>query len=154
MTEWRSRSGTPPSWKTTPRELSQRSYKICDIFSVRAGNWLLKIVLVWAHIAEKSHVHETLNLSMCADSSTNTIKYIKKKCESSVKCDMSHIPCHMSHVPCHKSHVKCQMSQVTCYMSNFMCHVSPVTCPLLTLSLRTEEGFDKTKKQILFSEQF
>ena len=56
-----------------------------------------------------SCVRQTLNLSMCADSSTDT-KILK----------VSHVTCHMSCVTCHMSHVTCLVSRVTC-------HLSPVT---------------------------
>ena len=50
----------------------------------------------------------TLNLSMCADSSTNTKKFNKKTIffyffQSCFRCQVSHIKCHLSPVTCRKS---------------------------------------------------
>ena len=50
----------------------------------------------------------TKNLSMCANSTTDSKKIRKKKCS-------------MFHV----SHVKCQASLVTCHLSHVTWHVSP-----------------------------
>ena len=58
----------------------------------------------------KSRTQETLNISMCADSSTVTKTDInretwkrKRKNMSSVMCQVSHVTCHVSRVACHLS---------------------------------------------------
>ena len=55
---------------------------------------------------------ETLNLSTCADSSTNTNKSEEKKKEKqghvspvTVTCHLTPVTCHLSPVTCHLSHV-------------------------------------------------
>ena len=69
---------------------------------------------------ELIRIRETLNLLMCADTSTDnktdrnrqkgrTTKYEGKKC------DMLHVRCQVSHVRCHIVHVACHMSPVTCH---------------------------------------
>ena len=51
---------------------------------------------------KKYHIRETLNLSMCADSSADTKKQNKKE-EEKKEQSMSHVMCHLSPVTCRKS---------------------------------------------------
>ena len=55
----------------------------------------------------KSRIQETLNLSMCADSSTDT--QTKRNRTDKIKCHISRVTCHVSHVTCHMSRVACQI---------------------------------------------
>ena len=57
-------------------------------------------------------LQETLNISTCADSSTDTKSKIKLFV-SSVACQVTIVRCHMSVVLCHMLHVTCHLSQVT-----------------------------------------
>ena len=66
-------------------------------------------------VFEKIPIYETLNLSTCADSSTNTKsqKNIKKKnlcLFFSIRCQVSDVRCHVSCVTCHLSYVTCHIS--------------------------------------------
>ena len=54
--------------------------------------WLPSLPEGW-HAVSKSRIQESLNLSMCADSSNDKI--------SGVRCQVSRIRCHVSHVTCH-----------------------------------------------------
>ena len=112
----------------------------------RAG--LVKNLLI-----KTSCIRETLNLSTCADGSTNT-KTDRKKHRKKRK-----RTCHMSGVQYQVSSVKCHASHVTCYMSRVRCHPSPVTChqqpqpqklPLLTppewQKDRIKKGFQSIRK--------
>ena len=62
---------------------------------------MIKKFLIW----------ETMNLSTCEDSSTDTIKSPKKiRCQVSffylsyIRCQVSHVRCHLSHVTNANSH--------------------------------------------------
>ena len=61
---------------------------------------------------EKSSIRETLNLSACAVSSTNTIRIQKKNYLKCVTCHVSLVTCHVSLVTCHLFPVTCPLSQV------------------------------------------
>ena len=60
------------------------------------------------HFLENSRIRDTLNLSTCSDSSTNT-----KMTNENV----SSVRFHMSCVMCHVSCIMCHMSRVTCHLS-------------------------------------
>ena len=71
---------------------------------------------------EKSRIQETLNLSTCVDSSTNTktdrsgVWTERKKKENII---------HVSYVRCQVSGIRCQGSSVRCHVSHVACHLSP-----------------------------
>ena len=83
-------------------------------------------------ISPKSYIWETLNLSTCADSSTNT----KKKHVSFVTCLVAHVMCHVQRVICHISCVSYQMSPVTCHLSLTLTATAtdPPLVPLCTVN--------------------
>ena len=60
---------------------------------------LSTFLTVFEVFPKKTHVRKTLNLSMCAEKSTDTKK------GSGVRCHLSHVICHMSCVTSHLSHV-------------------------------------------------
>ena len=62
---------------------------------------------------KKSHIWETLNLSMCADSSTNTIKYRFSRKEKEKNIIM--IRFQLSYFMCHVSCGFCCLSLVICH---------------------------------------
>ena len=66
-----------------------------------------------------SFIQETLNLSMCADSSANSSTNTKIRKKSEEKKWVMH---HMSGVMCHLSCVMCHLSCVTCHVSCVTCH--------------------------------
>ena len=59
--------------------------------------------------------YQTLNLSKCADCSTDTKmdrnkqKRKKEKKTQKIVCHISRVRCHVSHVPCHRSPVACHL---------------------------------------------
>ena len=63
----------------------------------------------YTHTAKNFCILETLNLSTCADSSTDDPPPCPPpKKVSGVRCHMSGVRCHMSCVTCHLSHVTCR----------------------------------------------
>ena len=86
-------------------------YKCPEIIVFKCSiNNLLSVVCT----GKKSHVRETLNLSMCADRNTNTKIYQKspppKKKFSLVTCRESRVTYHISHVTYHMTPVTCHLS--------------------------------------------
>ena len=62
---------------------------------------------------KNNRIRETLSLSPCADSGTNT----KKSENKSVMCNASCVIFHGSPVTCHLSSVTCHLSIITCHLS-------------------------------------
>ena len=86
----------------------------------------------------KSYIPDTLNLSMCADSSNNTNKskkYIFFKC-SGVTCQVLHVRCHMSGVTCKMSHVTFHVSPVICHISLTSAAADPPSAKSSTIHSR------------------
>ena len=69
--------------------------------------YLFATVFLYWPMHLKCRIKETLNFSMCADSSTDTkkiqkiVKKIKKKTQYICICHVSYITCHVSPVTCH-----------------------------------------------------
>ena len=79
------------------------SSSLLEMSSENGSHWPLK------YNDEKSRKRETLNLSMCADSSADTkMKFFLQKRKKNI---------YMSPVTCHMSCVTCFLSPVTCHMS-------------------------------------
>ena len=91
-------------------EMSQNCKKILLVnnhIGTKMSSFFSFSLLLCPFITKKSRKRETLNLSTCADSSTDTKKskiYIFERIK------------------------KCQVSFVTCHVSGVRCHLSPVTC--------------------------
>ena len=70
---------------------------------------------------QKNRIWDTLSLSTCADSSTDTKTNRKVQKKIYIKkiyiymCHISHFTCHMSGVRCHMPCVACRVSHVTCH---------------------------------------
>ena len=70
-----------------------------------------------------SAIQKKLNLSTCADSSTDT-KADRKRLKGKKKKTLMKIMCHASCFICHMSHVTCCVSGVTCHLSSVSCQLS------------------------------